>query len=285
MAQVVVEAEPSWERTIGWLRRSTGGLAVLVASLVGLAGFLGPFLLPLAQRADAGATDTAAHATDAPLLFAVLTCCSLLAMIVVMSDDAADLGRTKTTALLGVLVAIDASLRLLPSFLGASPIFLLIILVGAVFGATMGFQMGTMTLLLSALLTGGIGPWLPFQMIVAGWIGLSAGWLPRPSSDRARVVTLAFFGAGWGLLFGVLMNLWFWPYASPGSASDIGMYWTPGLGLEETIARYLRFYAVTSFGFDVFRAVGNVVLMLLLAPAVVRLLERYRRRFQWEPFE
>lgn len=285
VADVAIDAQASWDGASGRIRRATGALAVLVASLVGLAGFLGPFLLPLAQRHEPGATaDAAAHATDAPLLFAILTGCSLLAMIVVMTDDAADLGRSKTTALLGVLVAIDASLRLLPSFLGASPIFLLIILVGAVFGPTIGFQMGTMTLVLSALLTGGIGPWLPFQMIVAGWIGLSAGWLPRVSSARGRIVMLALFGALWGLLFGVLMNLWFWPYAAPGTETQIGLYWAPGLDLAETVARYLRFYAVTSLGFDAFRAIGNVVLMLALGPAVIRLLERYRRRFQWTPF-
>jgi energy-coupling factor transport system substrate-specific component len=255
---------------------------VLVASLVGLAGFFGPFLLPLAQGDDASSS---AHTGDAPLLFALLTCLSLVAMLVSVADEHGDVGRAKTVALLGVLVAIDASLRLLPSVLGASPVFLLIILVGAVFGPTLGFQMGTMTLLLSALLTGGIGPWLPFQMIVSGWIGLSAGWLPAPRSARVRIGMLAVFGAVWGLAFGVLMNLWFWPFAAPGVEADAGLYWTPGLSFAETVARYARFYLVTSLPFDAFRAVGNVVLMLALGPAVIRLLERYRLRFSWAPWQ
>ncbi|MGN6032381.1 MAG: ECF transporter S component [Thermomicrobiales bacterium] len=255
---------------------------MLVASVVGLAGFLGPFLLPLVQGPDAS---TSAHSGDAPVLFALLTCLSLVAMLVSVADDHGDVGRAKTVALLGVLVAIDASLRLLPSVLGASPVFLLIILVGAVFGPTLGFQMGTMTLLLSALLTGGIGPWLPFQMIVSGWIGLSAGWLPALRSARMRIVVLAAFGAVWGLAFGVLMNLWFWPFAAPGVEADVGLYWTPGLSFAETVARYARFYLVTSLPFDAFRAVGNVVLMLALGPAVIRLLERYRLRFSWAPWQ
>ncbi|MGC4189917.1 MAG: ECF transporter S component [Thermomicrobiales bacterium] len=258
------------------------GLVVALASLVGLAAFFGPFLLTLAPRGDA---DAAAHADDAPLIFAVLTCLSLVAMLVVVSDEVAGASRAKTVALLGVLVAIDASLRLLPSFLGASPIFPLIILVGAVFGPTMGFQMGTLTLLLSALLTGGIGPWLPFQMIVSGWVGLSAGWLPHCRSERMRVGVLTVFGAVWGLLFGVLMNLWFWPFSAPGVEADVGLYWTPGLSFVETVTRYGRFYLVTSLAFDAFRAVGNVVLMVVLGASVLRLLERYRRRFAWEPWQ
>ncbi|MGC4108129.1 MAG: ECF transporter S component [Thermomicrobiales bacterium] len=263
----------------GWL---AARLVVLVASVVGLAGFFTPFLLPLAQGDDASG---AAHAGDAPILFAVLTCLSLVAMLVVVSDEANGVGRAKTVALLGVLVAIDASLRLLPSMLGASPIFLLIILVGAVFGSTMGFQMGTMTLLLSALLTGGIGPWLPFQMIVSGWIGMTAGWLPRFRSERMRIGALTVFGAAWGLTFGMLMNLWFWPFSAPGVEADVGLYWTPGLSFVETVERYARFYVVTSLPFDAFRAIGNVVLMLALGPAVIRLLERYCLRFSWAPWE
>ncbi len=260
---------------------STGRLSVVVltvASLIGLAGFLYPFLLP---ADDMAVQETEAHATLAPLLFAVVTGISLIAMMVTIAEDHGGVARSKTVALLGVLVALDATLRLVPSFLGASPIFLLIMLVGAVFGSSIGFQMGTLTILFSAFLTGGIGPWLPFQMLVAGWIGLTAGWLPRSSSPRWRVATLAVFGATWGLAFGVLMNLWFWPFSAPGVGTDAGLYWAPGLGALDTIERYARFYLVTSLGFDLFRAAGNVVLVLLLGGPILRLLERYRQRFSW----
>jgi energy-coupling factor transport system substrate-specific component len=62
---------------------------------------------------------------------------------------------SKMIALLGMLVAVDAALRLIPSLLGASPIFLLIILVGYAYGASFGFLMGSLTLLVSAFITGG----------------------------------------------------------------------------------------------------------------------------------
>jgi energy-coupling factor transport system substrate-specific component len=263
-------------------RLPTGSLVVAVASLVGLVGFLYPFILPVVR----GGSDRSAHAADAPLIFAVVTALSLLAIAVELDGvTAARRSASKTVALLGVLVALDASLRLAPSFLGASPIFLLIVLVGAVFGPTFGFQMGALTLLLSAFITGGVGPWLPYQMLGAGWVGMSAGWLPRIASPRRRLVVLAAFGAGWGLLFGVLMNLYFWPYAAPGVESDAGLYWSPDLTFAETVERYARFYLTTSLGFDLFRAAGNAVLILLLGGPVLHVLERFRARFAWEPWE
>ncbi len=258
----------------------TPAMVLAVASLIGMAGFLYPFFLP---TLDQGTDETRAQATAAPLLFATVTGFCLVAMMVTISDDHGGIARSRTVALLGVLVALDATLRLVPGVLGASPIFLLIMLVGAVFGASMGFQMGALTLLFSAFLTGGIGPWLPFQMLVSGWIGLTAGWLPSdPSHPRRRIATLAVFGAIWGLLFGALMNLWFWPFSAPGVGVDAGLYWSPGMDAAETIRRYARFYLVTSLGYDLLRAVGNVVLVLLLAGPVLRLLERYRARFTWE---
>ena len=201
-------------------------MVLAAASLGGLLAFLYPFVLPgISQATD----DTAAHTGAAPLLFAGVTIVSLLATLVTIADDQAGVGRSKTIALLGVLVAIDATLRLVPSIAGASPVFLLIILVGFVFGPLMGFQMGALTLLLSGFITGGIGPWLPFQMLASGWIGMTAGWLPHPVSERARIAMLAAFGALWGLVFGALMNIWFWPFTAPGAGTDASLYWSPDL--------------------------------------------------------
>jgi energy-coupling factor transport system substrate-specific component len=263
-------------------QRIRSALVLAAASLGGLLAFLYPFVLPgISQATD----DTAAHTGTAPLLFAGVTIVSLLATLVTISDDQAGVGRSKTIALLGVLVAIDATLRLVPSIAGASPVFLLIILVGFVFGPLMGFQMGALTLLLSGFITGGIGPWLPFQMLASGWIGMTAGWLPKPASERARIAILAAFGALWGLIFGALMNIWFWPFTAPGAGADASLYWSPDLSLAETVERYTRFYLVTSLPFDAFRALGNILLILILGRPILRLLERYRARFSWEPWE
>ncbi|MDQ3043538.1 MAG: ECF transporter S component [Chloroflexota bacterium] len=255
-------------------------LVIGAASLIGLGGYLYPFLLPAVSPAG----DRSAHAADAPLLLALVTLLCLVAIVTELSADPVG-GSAKTVALLGVLVAIDATLRLAPAVLGASPVFPLIVLTGAVFGAALGFQMGALTILVSAFLTGGIGPWLPYQMLGAGWIGLSAGWLPRLSNPRARIGMLAFFGACWGLLYGALLNLWFWPFAGAGSEGAAGLYWSPDLGFVETIAAYSRFYLTTSLVYDLFRAAGNAALLLLLGGPLLRALERYRSRFQWQVWE
>jgi energy-coupling factor transport system substrate-specific component len=141
-----------------------------------------------------------------------------------------------------------------------------------------------LTLLVSAFLTGGLGPWLPYQMLGAGWVGLTAGWLPKPVEIRTRVIVLAGFGALWGFLYGALLNLWFWPFSAPGAGADAGLYWNPGLGVTAAAGRYIRFYAVTSLGYDLARAAGNVVLTLVLGAPLLLVLERFQARFDWRPW-
>ena len=260
--------------------RAASIVVLIVASVVGLLCFIYPFVLPVATEQRTGQDGQAGFT---PLLFAAVGGICTLVMLVTVTDQQGH-SRSREVALLGVLVAVDATLRLVPSVLGASPIFLLIIFVGAVFGSALGFQMGVLTLLFSALVTGGVGPWLPFQMMAAGWVGLTAGWIPRGGSVRGRLVLIAAFGAVWGLLFGALMNLWFWPFSAPGVNSDSGLYWNPELGVAETITRYGRFYLTTSLGFDVARSIGNIVLVVMFGGPLLRLLERYRSRFTWTPW-
>ena len=52
--------------------------------------------------------------------------------------------------------------------------------------------------------------------------------------------------------------------------------------MSETVSRYVRFYVVTSPWFDLFRAVGNVVLFLALGRPLLGTLERYRDHFTWQ---
>jgi energy-coupling factor transport system substrate-specific component len=74
------------------------------------------------------------------------------------------------------------------------------------------------------------------------------------------------------------MNVYFWPFAV-GSPEQS---WQPGIGLGQILARYAAFYAVTSLGWDLVRAVGNAALLLLLGAPVVRALARFQQRFQFE---
>ena len=270
-------ASPGLARPTSIPSRSRWLLAV--TTIGGLAAFLYPFAIP--TLGSLGVAATRARSTEAPLILAAVTALCLLALLAELSSSPS---ASKMAALLGVLVAVDATLRLVPTLLGASPIFLLILLVGSVYGPAIGFVMGALTLLVSAMLTGGLGPWLPFQMLGAGWIGMTAGWLPRPIDRRQRLLLLAAFGAGWGFLYGALLNLYAWPYTAPGLAAEIGLYWSPALSLGETLAHYTRFYLVTSLGHDLFRAVANALLVAILGGPILTVLERYRLRFSWQPW-
>ena len=119
-------------------------------------------------------------------------------------------------------------------------------------------------------------------MFTAGWVGLTAGWLSRLTSHVSRftldIPVLCILGFAWGLLYGVIINVYFWPFA----AGPVEQTWAPHIGLGETLARYGAFYAVTSLGWDMTRAVGNVALILLLGAPTVRALTRFRRRFHFE---
>jgi energy-coupling factor transport system substrate-specific component len=247
---------------------------ILIA--VSLAGLLA-IMLPFIVSATGQNSSAQPRVLESSLLLGVTVGGSLLLTIGELFRPLPGNSASRTIVLLGVLVAIDATLRLIPSLLGASPIFALIMLVGYVFGARIGFIMGVMTLLLSAAITAGIGPWLPFQMLCAGWIGMAAGWLPH---ERGQLPLLAF-GAATGFAFGAVMNLYSWPYAAPGATTDAGLYWNPTLTLVESLQRYASFYLATSLLHDATRAAANVIILLVLGEPVIRLLRRYQTRSTW----
>lgn len=250
-----------------------------LSTLLGVMAFLYPFFLPMVQKE---AMMGQAHAQDAPLLLTLLVGVCFVALLLEVQAQA---GGAKLVALLGILVSINSILRFvevaIPGPGGFSPIFFLIVLTGYVYGGGFGFLMGSMTLLVSGLITGSVGPWLPYQMFTAGWIGLSApACRPLVALVRGRgtwleVVVLAVFGGAWGLVFGAIMNIWFWPFAM-GPASQ---HWQPGMGVTDAISRYLLFYVVTSLAWDVTRLVGNVVLILAFALPTLRALRRFQQRF------
>jgi energy-coupling factor transport system substrate-specific component len=252
---------------------------VWLASLIGLAVYLYPFALPTIRQTDSGA----ARAGEAPIVLCGLILLCLAAILREIDPMRTGEGAARIVALLASMVALGAVARLIPSFLGASPIFLLVILGGYVFGPAFGFQLGALTLAVSAFLTGGIGPWVPYQMLGVGWVGMLAGVLPRPARRGRQLGVLAVYGVISGVLFGALLNLWFWPFAAPGGGEVApGLSWSPDLSLAEALGRYIRFYVVTSLWFDIFRAIGNVVLIIALGRPILRTLERYRDRFTWQ---
>lgn len=251
--------------------RWLSGTLLAVVNVLGAGAFLFPFLTP----AEPGTGDPIAHASDAPVLFALLAPLLLAVAVAEIRGGRLDARRV---ALLGVLSAVNAVLRLPGSLAGANLMFFLPIVCGYVFGAGFGFLLGATSMAVAGAITGGVGPWLPFQMWAMGWFGAGAGLLRGLGRFRGRwPVTLGLAAYGWvaGLAFGALTNLWFWPYLSGAEAIS----WAPGIGAGEAARRYWRFYAVTSLAWDSVRAVVNATLVLTFGRPIVRVLERFRRRF------
>ena len=266
-------AEPVRPGRAAALQKAVSGAVLVVASLIGVGSFFYPFLMP----GQAGEMEAMAHAHDAPLIFALLVVLCLGAVLGSLSAGAMN---AKLVAVLGVLTAANAVLRGVPGPAGVSVVVILPILAGYAFGSTFGFLLGVFSLAVSAFIGFGVGPWLPYQMFAAGWVGLLSGWLPRLRHPRAEALLLAAWGLLVGFAFGVLMNVYFWPYIlAPGESE---MYWQPGMGVLEVLKRYAVFYLVTSLWWDVARAAGNMILLLLFAAPVLRLLRRFQQRFFFE---
>jgi energy-coupling factor transport system substrate-specific component len=212
----------------------------------------------------------------APLLFGVLL---LLVLAVVFADMADGNIDAKAIAMLGVLSALGAALRPLGAgTAGIETVLFTLVIGGRVFGPGFGFTLGCTTLFASALLTGGVGPWLPYQMFGCAWVGLCAGLLP-PVRGKMEILMLAAYGAVAGYVFGFMLNLSFWPFVTEAHST---ISYLPGAALATNVHRYLAFDATTSLGWDTGRAVTDVVCIVLVGPAMLATFRRAARRAAFE---
>ncbi|MDQ1250227.1 MAG: transporter component [Actinomycetota bacterium] len=257
--------------TVSWTPSRPGALhrrsaLVLAAvSAVGVIAFFWPFL------AEPGSA-ILGHSRDAPWLFALILPLLLALVLAELAEGGLD---SRGIAMLGVLSAVAAVLRPFGAgTVGFEPIWVVIILGGRALGPGFGFVLGNVSLFASAMLTGGVGPWLPFQMIAAGWIGFGAGLLPsvRP---RIEPVLLMVYGAVVSVGYGFLLNLWFWPWLAP---SNSAVAFVPGASVAENLHHWLLFNLATSLGYDLPRAIVVGGLLLLTARPVLGALRRATRK-------
>lgn len=234
-----------------------------LASLLGLVCVAWPFLVP-PGRVSVGIVP--------PLMFGLLLALVLAVMLAELADGGID---AKAVALLGVLSALGAALRPLGAgTAGIETVFFLIVLAGRVYGPGFGFVLGCTTIFTSALVTGGVGPWMAYQMFGAAWVGMGAGLLPR-ASGRREVLLLAAYGVMSSYVYGLVVNLSSWPFAVD-PQSTVG--YVPGAGFLENFGRYVAFDVTTSLGWDTGRAITTVVCLLLVARPVLATLRRAARR-------
>ena len=130
-------------------------------------------------------------------------------------------------------------------------------------------------------MTGGVGPWLPFQILISAWIGMGAGLLPRRFTGRAEIAVLVVYGVVAAYLFGIFMNLSSWPFtlgiALPGHEGALSF--VAGAPLLENLHRFGLYTLLTSTGsWDTGRAITTAVALIVLGPAILTTLRRAARR-------
>ena len=264
----VLSGEPGSAVTAVPLSRRTV-VALVLASAVGVLAFGWPLLV------DAGAP---LAGTDAPLVLALVLAAVLAVLFVGLGAGDLDV---KAVAVLGLLAAVGAVLRpLAAGTAGVETVFFLLVLAARVFGPGFGFVLGATTLFASALLTGGVGPWLPFQMLGAAWVGLGAGLLPRRARGWSELALLAGYAVVAALTFGLAMNLSFWPFQL-GLGTELSF--VAGDPAGENLHRFLLFSLTTSLGWDVGRAVTTALGVLLLGRPVLATLRRAAARAAFAP--
>jgi len=244
-------------------------IVLVVASVVSAYCFLWPFFLN---------AHSSAHHLNNQIFSLVGVPIALGVLIVEISNQRLD---AKSVALLGVLAALTAALR--PMGAGAAgiePMWFILILSARVFGPAFGFVLGILAMFVSAFITGGFGPWLAYQMFAAGWVGLGAGMLPQRLGrlairGKTEIAVLAFYGIFASFLFGLLMDLQFWPWAL---GSHTQLSYVPGASIITNAHRFIIYHFASAMAWDVPRAFITSVLTVITAPAVLFAMRRTKRR-------
>ena len=173
---------------------------------------------------------------------------------------------SRVVALVAALAALAVAGRLafaaIPNVVATTDI---VLLTGYALGAAPGFAVGALAALVSNFAFGQ-GPWTPWQMAGWGGAGLLGAALGAASGRRLGRWSLATACAFAGIAYGALLNY-----------SIMATY-----GGEQTLE---RFFALSgrAIPFDLAHAGGNFLIALAIAPAMVRMLARFRERleFRW----
>lgn len=235
-------------------------LVLIATSTVGLVGFLWPFLI----------STQVAHPQ---WIFLCATPLALALFLISVSNGAMD---AKSVALLALLSALVAALRPLGTgAIGLEPMWFLLILSARVFGPSFGFLLGAISMLLSALLTGGLGPWLAYQCFAAAWIGLGVGLIPRRVRGTSEIVSLVFYGILAAQFFGVAMDLQFWPWYL---GVDSQLSFSAGAPVAQNLSNFLSYHVLSALAWDIPRAIFTSALIVITGKPVLGALRRAHTR-------
>jgi energy-coupling factor transport system substrate-specific component len=171
---------------------------------------------------------------------------------------------SQIVALVAALAALAVAGRLvlaaIPNVVATTDI---VIFSGYALGAAPGFAVGALAGLISNFWLGQ-GPWTPWQMAGWGLAGMLGALLARATGRRAGRLELTAACGFAGIAYGALLNF-----------SLMVSY-----GGDFTLDRWLALEA-RAVPFDLAHATGNVALALVAGPAMVRMLMRFRERFEF----
>jgi prenyltransferase beta subunit len=170
----------------------------------------------------------------------------------------------QVVALVAALAALAIAGRIaFAAFPNVKPTTDIVIFAGYALGGAPGFAVGALAALVSNFWFGQ-GPWTPWQMAGWGLCGVLGAVLALGTRNAGRFTLAALCGFA-SILYGALLNF-----------SLMATY-----GGDLSLRHFLVLEG-RAIPFEIAHVVGNVVLALVAGPAMVRMLVRFRERFEWE---
>jgi Prenyltransferase and squalene oxidase repeat len=170
---------------------------------------------------------------------------------------------SQVVALVAALAALAIAGRIaFAAFPNVKPTTDIVVFAGYALGPAPGFAVGALAGLVSNFWFGQ-GPWTPWQMAGWGLCGVLGAALALGTRNASRLTLAAVCGFA-GIAYGVLLNF--------------SLMATYGGDLS---FRHFLVLEGRAIPFDAAHAIGNVAFALLAGPAMVRMLVRFRERFEW----
>jgi prenyltransferase beta subunit len=170
---------------------------------------------------------------------------------------------SQVVALVAALAALAIAGRIaFAAFPNVKPTTDIVIFAGYALGAAPGFAVGALAALVSNFWFGQ-GPWTPWQMAGWGLCGMLGAALALGVRNAGRFTLAAVCGLA-GIAYGALLNF-----------SLMATY-----GGDLSLERFLTLEA-RAIPFDAAHTIGNVAFALIAGPAMIRMLTRFRTRFEW----
>jgi energy-coupling factor transport system substrate-specific component len=177
--------------------------------------------------------------------------------------------------ILACVATLSSFLRIIPLPIGMTLAFFVPVSAAIVFGPSFGFIVGQLSMIISGVFLGAIGPWIPKQAMLMGITAYYAGLLIHDlnikSSMQKRFAVAFVFVASF--VYGFFMSISSWPIM----VRNIDMFWTQG----EKFRSYTEFYILSSFVWDLTRALGSIFIFAVLFDPMKELFERMKNKLTY----